>query len=121
SSMLVLAAVSSERLNTTLSDFVRPIPRYPMLRSKVACSREILSRVMDELQPELLRIFPGEGEVSRIDGLRLSSPERWVLVRQSGTEPALRVTVEAKDPVEAESLMSKTISLVQHAMRRVAP
>ncbi|MBS7623927.1 phosphoglucosamine mutase, partial [Candidatus Bathyarchaeota archaeon] len=31
SSMLVLAAVSSERLNTTLSDFVRPIPRYPML------------------------------------------------------------------------------------------
>ncbi|MEM4251051.1 MAG: phosphoglucosamine mutase [Candidatus Bathyarchaeia archaeon] len=120
SSMLVLAAVSSERLNTTLSEFVKPIPKYPILRTKVACPREISNRVMNELQLELLRILPSE-EVSRIDGLRLSSPGGWVLVRLSGTEPVLRVTVEAKDPAEAESLMSETINIAQRVIRRVAP
>lgn len=121
SSILVLAAVTSERLNTTLSEFVRPISRYPLLRTKVACRQGVSSRVMNELQPELLKILPGESEVSRIDGLRLSSPDRWVLVRQSGTEPALRVTVEAKDPAEAESLMRETVSIVQRVIGRVAP
>jgi len=120
SSILVMAAVSSERLNTSLSKFVRPIPRYSILRSKVTCSQGLQPKVMSELQSELSRVMPRESELSTIDGVRLSAPAEWVLVRPSGTEPILRVTVEAKDRAEADSLMSQTISLAQHTIKKLS-
>ena len=120
SSLLVIAAVSSERLNTTLSKFVRPIPRYPILRSKVTCPQELQAKVMDELQSELLRIMPRECETLTVDGVRLSVSTEWVLARPSGTEPVLRVTVEAKDRTRAESLMSQTISLAQRTIKQIS-
>jgi len=120
SSMLVIAAVSSERLNTTLSKFVSQIPRYPILRSKVTCPQELQARVMSELQSELFRIMPRESEMSTIDGVRFSAPTEWVLVRPSGTEPVLRVTVEAKNRAEADSLMSQAISLAQRTIKQIS-
>jgi phosphomannomutase len=75
---------------------------------------------MSELQSELSRIMPRESELSTIDGVRLSAPAEWVLIRPSGTEPILRVTVEAKDRAEADSLMSQTISLAQHTIKKLS-
>ncbi len=41
-----------------------------------------------------------------------------ILVRPSGTEPLVRVMVEAEDPAEAESVAKRLVELVEHAARR---
>jgi phosphoglucosamine mutase len=44
-----------------------------------------------------------------------------VLVRQSGTEPVVRVMVEAGDTTDAEAAAERLVELVEHAARRSAP
>jgi phosphoglucosamine mutase len=44
-----------------------------------------------------------------------------VLVRPSGTEPLVRVMVEATDPDAAEDAAERLVELVQHAAARAAP
>jgi phosphoglucosamine mutase len=44
-----------------------------------------------------------------------------VLVRPSGTEPLVRVMVEATDPEAAEAAAERLVDLVEHAAARSAP
>ena len=44
-----------------------------------------------------------------------------VLVRPSGTEPLVRVMVEATDPEEAEAVAERLVDLVEHAAARSTP
>jgi phosphoglucosamine mutase len=44
-----------------------------------------------------------------------------VLVRPSGTEPLVRVMVEATDPEAAEAAAERLVDLVEHAASRAAP
>jgi phosphoglucosamine mutase len=121
SSMLVLATVSSQRVNTTLSKFVNSISRYPILRGKVPCPDELKTAVMNEFQSELFKIMPEKSEILTIDGVRATSEDGWILIRPSGTEPVLRITVEAKDRSKAELLMTQTLGLMQNMIKRLSP
>jgi len=118
SSMLVLNTVFSEQVNMTLSRFVGLAPKYSILRTKVACPGEHKANVMKKLESELPKIISAESEVLTIDGVRMSSESGWVLVRPSGTEPILRITVEEKDQSRAESLMSDTITYTQNLIKQ---
>ena len=40
-------------------------------------------------------MFPG-GAVDRMDGIKITFDDFWILVRKSNTEPALRLVAEAK-------------------------
>ena len=120
SSMLVLATVSSQRVNTTLSKFVNSIPRYPILRGKVPCPDELKTAVMNEFQSDLFKIMPEKSEILTIDGVRAASEDGWILMRPSGTEPVLRITVEAKDRSKAEFLMTQTLALMQNMIKRLS-
>ena len=44
-----------------------------------------------------------------------------VLVRPSGTEPLVRVMVEATDPEVAEAAAERLVDLVEHAAARATP
>jgi len=48
-------------------------------------------------------------------------PDGRVLVRPSGTEPLVRVMVEATDPEAAEAAAERLVDLVEHAATRAAP
>jgi phosphomannomutase len=47
--------------------------------------------------------FP-EATVSRVDGLRLDWPDRWLIVRGSNTEPIVRAIAEAPTAAAAAEL-----------------
>jgi phosphoglucosamine mutase len=83
----VIAAIAGE---TRLSELVARIPAYPIRRGSFP------HRGFDpaELKRRLLTLSPLS--VSEIDGLKLIFPDGWCLVRPSGTEPRVRLTVEAK-------------------------
>ncbi|MEM2419032.1 MAG: hypothetical protein QXQ45_02325, partial [Candidatus Hadarchaeales archaeon] len=52
------------------------------------------------------------GEVSTVDGVRVSMPEGWILVRPSGTEPLIRITVEGKEEKWIRETMEKIVRIL---------
>lgn len=51
-------------------------------------------------------------EVTDIDGVKIDSPDKWVHLRKSNTEPIIRVYSEARTALEAEEIGKQIIRLV---------
>ena len=60
--------------------------------------------------------FKKVDQVSTVDGVRLETQRGWVLIRPSGTEPLLRITVEGKTQEDVESLMKNAQRLVKQVI-----
>lgn len=115
SSVLLLKALESE--DKTLSKFVAEAPFYPVKKKSVECPNEAKVKVMLKVKETLPSAFPKATELTDIDGIRLSLVNGWILVRASGTEPIIRVKVEAEYAQEAERIMEKCISLVRKLIK----
>jgi phosphoglucosamine mutase len=99
----------------TLSQFVSGIPEYPTLRAKVACPNSKKDAAMS-LTSELGKEFGEVTDVSNVDGVRLQLEDGWVLIRPSGTEPIIRITVEAHDEGRARDLIKTSKKFVQSVL-----
>jgi phosphoglucosamine mutase len=79
---------------------VAALPRYPLWRHawRLEDRTAAMARFKDALS---------DGKINELDGLRADFADGWVLVRPSGTEPKLRVTVEAVDQDALERLKRK--------------
>jgi len=86
--------------------FIETLPRLHLEKRKVQCPTELRTQVMSIVHENLRDSLdiPTDVIVNLTDGLRLEWPEAWILVRPSGTEPVIRVTTEATDPVTAQRL-----------------
>jgi phosphoglucosamine mutase len=115
SSILLLKTL--EEVNKTLSSFVSDVPHFPMIRREVTCPDDVKSKVIENLESRLPSLFPEHKKVSTIDGVRLTLKEGWVLIRPSGTEPLLRLTVEAESKEEAEKTMKKCLKMVEKLIK----
>ncbi len=84
-----------------LSSLADEVPDYALVKTKVACPSEQKQAVMEAF-------IDGEaGEVDTTDGAKLYFDDAWVLVRPSGTEPIIRVYVEASGQQRAEELAGR--------------
>jgi phosphoglucosamine mutase len=115
SSILLLEALESER--KTLSEFVAEASYYPLRKKSIGCPNERKTEVMLKIKNALPSIFPRATELADIDGIRSSLLDSWLLIRASGTEPLIRVKVEAKTTQEAEKTMKKCTSLLHKAIK----
>ncbi|UCC33698.1 MAG: phosphoglucosamine mutase [Candidatus Bathyarchaeota archaeon] len=118
SSALLLKALEAE--DKTVTSFISKVPRFSMLRRKLSCPKQVKSLVMNDLKKTLPALFPEIVEELAIDGVRLTLKNGWVLVRPSGTEPQIRITVEAENPEEARSIMEKSLKQVEKTIERAA-
>jgi phosphoglucosamine mutase len=114
SSVLILKALEDE--GKSLSEFVADVPAYPVLRKNVRCRSEIKDAVVGRVERFLKRAFPDYRQISKVDGVRLSLEGGWVLVRASGTEPLIRLTVEGESLKTAETIMDKALAAVKKAL-----
>jgi phosphomannomutase len=96
------------RSDRPLSELVARFDRY-------AASGEINSLVGDQqvIMDRVAAAFAGRGEQDRLDGLTVTSPDWWVNVRPSNTEPLLRLNVEAASPETMEALRDETLGLIR--------
>ncbi len=88
-----------------LSQLVDELPLTHLLRASVACNNESKNQVMTAIGSTLEK-WKDVADVNRMDGVRVSfADSSWVLIRPSGTEPVIRVTVEAFTAQRAKALL----------------
>ncbi|ASJ00006.1 phosphoglucosamine mutase [Thermococcus gorgonarius] len=98
-----------------LSELAREVPRYVTLRAKIPCPNEKKAKAMEIIAREALKTFDYKRLID-IDGVRIENDEWWILFRPSGTEPIMRITLEAHTEEKARELMERAERLVREAI-----
>lgn len=80
-----------------LSALVDGLPPYHFISGRVRTQRP------DEVIAAVEAAFP-DFSADRTDGVRIKKKDTWALVRRSGTEPIVRVMVEAGNRADAEAM-----------------
>ena len=92
-----------------LSALADAVKTYPIERRKYRCEGKNKLAIMAALEKSLT--FPGAA-LSTIDGLRYDFPDGWLLLRPSGTEPAMRLTCEFRE----KGKLQETVAAAEKAV-----
>lgn len=115
SGLLYLRQLEQSKMN--ISQSLSEIPEYYILRETVRFLGGISQSASVSLTRGLEKIIgKGSSAESRF-GLRVKSGDSWVLVRESGTEPAIRVTTESKSPTKAARIMKESLELIRRVFK----
>jgi len=114
SSALILEALEDK--NKNLAEFVGAAPKYPVFRENFSCKNELKEKALREIGEGLKAVFPAHIEFSRVDGVRLVLENGWLLVRPSGTEPTMRLTVEGESLKAANQIMQRGAELIKNTI-----
>ena len=108
----LLAKMAAEQ---RLSDMLDALPAYPVERG----SHKFEAGHRQKVEAALAAASEGLDcdRLLTMDGYRAEYPDGWFLVRLSGTEPKLRVTVEARDREELGRLSKVATDLVGRCLR----
>jgi phosphoglucosamine mutase len=75
---------------------------------------------MKLMEEKLATLFPDVKDVNPIDGVRITlEDESWVLVRPSGTESYIRITLEGKTVKRADTIMDDTQKLLKYTIETI--
>lgn len=111
SAALLISALENE--NKTLSEFIAEVPKYVTLREKIKCNNDSKQEIVSQIKETIKNEFPDHSDFSIIDGIRLSLKNGWILIRASGTEPIVRITVEGESLKVAQDIMDAGVALIR--------
>ncbi len=111
SAALFLAALEDE--GKTVSEFIGEVPEYITERVNIACKNEQKYKIVELVGKALKAEFPVYLDFSTVDGARLALKNGWLLVRASGTEPLIRLTVEGESQQVAKDITAKATALIR--------
>lgn len=87
-----------------------PVIERPYRKESLPCPDDVKVIAMERIHDELAEQFP-EASLDDEYGVRVSWPDSsWVLVRPSGTEPKIRIYLEADDVDERMRLIADIVS-----------
>jgi phosphomannomutase len=92
----------------TITDLLNDFPRFSMIKQKLVCPSHKISAVLRMLRREY-----AEYPMDVRDGVKVTLPGGWFLVRGSNTEPIIRVTAEAQQETDAREIVERVYSKVQ--------
>jgi phosphomannomutase/phosphoglucomutase len=91
-----------------LSELVSRLPKYYPIKEKIPTTPEF-----SECALKAVSEFFSEYRQITIDGVKVLGEDFWVLVRPSGTEPVLRIMLEASNKEKAEELKNKVLNVIK--------
>ena len=101
-----------------LSELLAEIPSYPNIREKITCSKEAKIRVMENMKDLVEDAFDDISDINLIDGVRVTfEDDSWVLIRPSGTEDYIRITLESRDLKRAEFIKETSLKLINENLK----
>lgn len=109
--VLILNAVAENKMK--LSELMARLPRFYMAKEKMHCRDSMKERAIARLKKKLGRLV-----TSNIDGVKVELEGRgWFLVRASGTEPLIRMTVEGRTESDLQSILSEFKPLIVQSLK----
>jgi len=84
----------------TISELLDTLPRFSMIKEKLVCPSDKIPAVL-----KLVRQSFAEHPIDLRDGVKVTLPNGWLLVRGSNTEPIIRITAEAANDDEARGIV----------------
>lgn len=84
--------------NKNLAGIVDSLPDYPIRRGSFPKNGKTLEQIRRHLVEQGLLFEDG------VEGIKLNLADGWLLLRESGTEPKIRLTVEAHEPFRTQEL-----------------
>ncbi|MGZ5502384.1 MAG: phosphoglucosamine mutase [Halobacteriota archaeon] len=88
-----------------LSELVNEIPKRYMDKTKVTCRDR--DATMQHIQSSV------HGNVDTTDGVKIWYDDGWLLIRPSGTEPIIRIFVEAETEMRAHELLELGVNMTK--------
>jgi phosphomannomutase len=76
----------------TVSELVAELPRTYMIKEKLTCRSDKIRTVLRMVRDEYAQC-----PIDLRDGVKVTMPDGWFLVRGSNTEPIIRIVAEAED------------------------
>ena len=104
--------------NTTISALVDAMPKYEMCRKKLeipsqTVASKLVQLALDQYKDEIASTNNPTLSLELTDGIKRVWDDRWVNIRQSGTEPVIRVFSEAPTESDAELLCNQTLESLE--------
>ncbi|MFP3259213.1 MAG: phosphoglucosamine mutase [Caldivirga sp.] len=107
--LLMMQVLAEQRAK--LSELNSRMPSMVTARERLEMDRETARKLVDKLRER-----DWGGEVITIDGIRVNYPDSWFLVRPSGTENLLRVTIEASNVEKFSKLRESVIKSIKELL-----
>lgn len=107
--MALILAYMAER-DMKISELTKEIPHYFFAKNKIETDQENLNNIMINAE----QVFENNEnykviKIDKTDGVKIILNKAWVHIRKSGTEPILRVYVEAETQEKAENICAYVI------------
>ncbi len=92
----------------SISQLVEELPSYQMMKKKIPVPRQGTKKSISEIKKYYCR-----EKINLLDGIRVTGEDWWIHLRPSGTEPILRLILEAKTAKRAEELHKTVFELIK--------
>ena len=79
------------------------IPKYYMLKEKIKIDNQLTA---DKISKKIKQYFP-EMIFDETDGIKVINDNFWIHIRQSNTEPIIRIYIESKNEQDLSNLFNK--------------
>jgi phosphomannomutase len=96
----------------TVTELLDQFPRYSLIKDKMVCPSDKIPAVLRMLRQEYAS-YP----LDTRDGVKVTLPDGWFLVRGSNTEPIIRVVAESSQENKAREIVSHVYEQVARCIK----
>src|SRR3712207_1082683 len=86
----------------TISELLSELPRPFMVKEKLACRSDRIRAALASVRDAYAGL-----PMDLRDGVKVTVPDGWFLVRGSNTEPIIRIVAEAEDEAHARAMVEE--------------
>ncbi|HEX6284131.1 MAG TPA: phosphoglucosamine mutase [Pyrinomonadaceae bacterium] len=96
----------------TVTQLLDELPRYSLVKEKMVCPSEKIAAVLKMVRHEY-----GSYPLDTRDGVKVTLPDGWFLVRGSNTEPIIRVVAESSQENKAREIVARVYEQVARCIK----